>query len=88
MVTFFNNEPSSGQQGHSYIRTQNHPLPQGRPNRNCQICGDMASGFNLNVPRYISEVLATIRRQPYLTSTKVIVYLALRKGQLNTEIIR
>ena len=62
MVTFFNNEPSSGQQGHSYIRTQNHPLPQGRPNRNCQICGDMASGFNLNVPRYISEVLATIRK--------------------------
>ena len=62
MVPFLNSEHSSGQQGLSNIWTQNHPLPQGRPNRNCQICGDMASGFNLNVPRYISEVLTTIRK--------------------------
>ena len=63
MVPFLTNEPSIGQQGLSNIRIQNHSLPQGRSNRNCQICGDMASGFNLNVPRYVSEVLETFFRE-------------------------
>ena len=40
MVPFLTSEPSSGQQGPSNIRTQNHSLPQGRSNRNCQICED------------------------------------------------
>ena len=62
-MPFLTSEPSSGQQGLSNIRTQNHSLPQGRSNRNCQICGDMANGFNLNVPRYVLEVLSTIHRK-------------------------
>ena len=55
MGPFLTNVLPSGQQEPSNIQAQNHSLVQLRTNRNCQICGDMASGFNLNVPRYISD---------------------------------
>ena len=89
MVPFLTSEPSSGQQGLSNIRTQNHSLPQGRSNRNCQICGDMANGFNLNVPRYVLEVFFnhTPKIRDWNISTNVIVHWALRKGWLSTEIL-
>ena len=55
MAPFLTSVLPSGQQEPSNIQAQNHSLVQVRTNRNCQICGDMASGFNLNVPRYISD---------------------------------
>ena len=55
MAPFLTNVNPSGQQEPSSIQAQNYSLVQVRTNRNCQICGDMANGFNLNVPRYVSD---------------------------------
>ena len=55
MPPFLTNVLPSGQQEPSSIQAQNNSLVQVRTNRNCKICGDMASGFNLNVPRYVSD---------------------------------
>ena len=45
----------NGQRGNMIVKKQGSL--QQRQRRNCHICGDMANGFNLNVPRLIYSFL-------------------------------
>ena len=49
--------PPRGQQRPQISLAQNEENSQQRTNRNCLVCGDMANGFNLNVPRYGSFII-------------------------------